>query len=86
MTNISNTGFKTVSPASGDSPNAGPVTFIWTADPGASVYSLCIDKLPCIAVSGLSATANVNNKAVTHKWYVKSDQGGITLVTPFTVQ
>ena len=86
VTNTSNTGFKNVSPASGDSPSAGVIAFSWTADPGASSYSVCVDKNPCVSSTGLTANIVEANKLITHKWYVKSDQGGKTLVTLFTVQ
>jgi membrane peptidoglycan carboxypeptidase len=86
VTNTGNVSFKGITPATGDSPNAGAVSFSWTADTGASSYDLYVDNNKPLPTINLKATAIVLNKNVSHTWYVKSDQGNSTPINTFTVQ
>ncbi len=87
VTNTSNASFKTVSPNSSISPvPKGPVTFVWTRDPGATSYDLYVDGQKKTTTSELTATATVGTINFTHNWYVISNQDSITPASNFTVQ
>jgi hypothetical protein len=88
--NVSNDGssgstasFKGLLPADGSAVNA-PVHFTWTADPGATKYTLFINGVASGA-STSATTKTVNLASGAYTWQVKSDSPNSAPLISFTV-
>src|SRR5205823_2442129 len=71
------TGFNGLTPADGSQQPSGPVTFSWTADPGANLYTLFVDGVLRGTIVGTSKTVSGLANG-THTWYVHTDTGDTT--------
>lgn len=80
-----NAAFSGLLPAEGSQQVAGPVQFSWTADPGATTYSLFVDNFLRATTTTTSKTFNVATSG-NHNWYVQSDTGDQTAPISFKVK
>jgi penicillin-binding protein 1A len=83
VTNTGGTGFSGKKPADGSSVSTGTVNFQWTADDGASQYTLYVDNSARKTVTGTSTTLAIT-VPTTHTWFVRADTGDQTDALSFT--
>jgi membrane peptidoglycan carboxypeptidase len=87
VTNVSGGGgdFSGLSPSDGANLSSGPITFSWSADPGATIYTLFIDGAIRGTTTGNSRTVSGISNG-NHTWSVRSDQGNTTDTLTFKVK
>jgi membrane peptidoglycan carboxypeptidase len=86
VTNVGggNPSFSGLTPGDGSQVSPGPVNFTWSADDGASIYSLYVDGAPRGTTIGTSRTVSGLGNG-NHTWYVRSDTGDVTDTLTFKI-
>jgi hypothetical protein len=84
VTNVSGNNFFGTSPSDGAHLASGPVTFTWTTDSGAGLYTLYIDGVIRGTTNGTSKTVSGISNG-NHTWYVRADGGDITDTLTFKI-
>ncbi|HSX01806.1 MAG TPA: penicillin-binding protein [Candidatus Saccharimonadia bacterium] len=79
-------GFQGLTPTNGATMSPGSVTFSWSAESGASQYTLYIDGAPRGAPTAATTKSYPVLTPTTHTWYVKADTGDQTTPMTFTIQ